>query len=84
MPFSKEVIEQAWARSGGQCECERQYLHIGRCSRKLSFNKRGLYSLDGWEAYHLVPEFRGGKDTIENCEILCMICYERAKIANIR
>lgn len=77
MPFSDDVISQAWNRSGGKCECERTTYHLSRCNKPLNFTRRGVESLDGWEALHTVPEEKGGSNTLANCEIVCIFCYSR-------
>lgn len=76
MPFSETVKEQAFARTGGRCECTRLHtgvtgvLHQGtRCP--TTFQKGG-----GWEVRHKVAELAGGFNTLENCEVLCTTCYQ--------
>ena len=65
MEFSKEVVDQAWARSGGKCE---------RCDNELFERSRmGSKSQYGWVA----NQKKAGKDyTVDNCEILCQLCYK--------
>jgi len=73
MAFSTSVINQAWDKSGGRCECTRtDHGHSGRCSRELLKVRRGVESPYGWEAHHIVA---GGGDDLSNCEILCLTCY---------
>lgn len=73
MPFSESVKDQAFARSGGRCECHREHPgansaphHGGRCPR--TFGRYGA-----WEAHHSVA---GGPDTLSNCEALCTTCHQ--------
>jgi hypothetical protein len=73
--FPKEVIAQAWERSGGQCECtKRTHRHFYTpCGKSLRWNLRGEIGEGSWEARH-VNMLDG--DTLANCEILCMECHE--------
>ena len=68
--FSDEIVEQAWTRSGGKCECTRTtHGHTGRCNKMLLKSSRGdRDSSYGWEAHHISSS---GGDTLSNCEILC-------------
>lgn len=72
MPFSEIVKDQAFARSGGRCECTRQHTgqnaphHGGRCPN--TFTRHGA-----WEAHHIAAD---GSDTLSNCEALCTTCHE--------
>ena len=70
MGFSKEVVDQAWARSDGKCE---------RCGKELfERSRQGSKSEYGWEAH----QKKTGKDyTVENCEIRCHLCYKAASSA---
>lgn len=76
MPFPDSIRGQAFARSGGRCECEREHLgmpaaphHGGRCQRTLA-------GVGGWEAHHVTAESVGGPDILSNCEILCVTCHQ--------
>lgn len=78
MGFSKEVIDQAYKRSGGRCECERQHKddewaphHGGRCPMRF---------LKDWEAHHKTPVQSEGKDDLSNCELLCVHCQNLIRI----
>lgn len=64
MAFPDSVVDQAWANVGGKCE---------RCGKELFERSReGSKSQYGWEAH----QKKAGKDyTIDNCEILCHLCY---------
>jgi len=68
--FSDWLIERAWIRSGGKCECQRtKHVHWGRCNKALARSSQGdRDSSYGWEAHsksglHL--------DSLTDCEILC-------------
>ena len=78
MAFPDIVVERAWSRSGGVCECRRSsHLHIrGRCSNKLAWDNRGRESHGAWEAHHVDST---GADTQSNCEILCWDCHKTHK-----
>lgn len=72
--FSKEVIDAAWNRSGGKCECTRvSHAHGARCRTKLNKASRGKESPQGWEAHH---KNSNGPGTLSNCEILCQDCHK--------
>src|SRR5208337_3938351 len=48
MAFSHEILLEAWARSGGRCECHNErHGHEGRCGRSLLWNMRGSDSAVG-------------------------------------
>ena len=76
MAFPDNVIEAAWKRSGGRCECRRKsHNHsYGRCNKTLSFNNRGRTGWGCWEAHHINSN---GGDVLSNCEILCWDCHSR-------
>lgn len=89
MAFSDSVIEEAFARAGGVCECERkEHNHVPtisvkdggfvrslRCTRKLDKLKRGdREGAGGWEAHHVSSN---GEDVLSNCEILCWPCHKK-------
>jgi hypothetical protein len=73
--FSETIIERAWARSGGICECEREgHNHRGRCKNSLIKSQRGdKYSYFAWEAHSKSGYFL---DDVDDCEIICLEpCY---------
>jgi hypothetical protein len=75
MPFSEEVVAQAWERSGGQCECRRKthsHFYIP-CGKQLVWANRGKVGHGGWEVRHVTSY---GGDMLSNCEILCWDCHE--------
>jgi len=79
MAFSDEVVEQAWTRAGGKCECRRTtHEHTGRCNKTLSWENHGCANggWGAWEAHHRVSVDSGGSDTLSNCEILCCDCHQ--------
>ena len=78
MAFSQFVVDAAWARSGGKCECNRlSHGHFGRCNKQLSYGNRGKEGAWGaWEAHHKTAASVGGTDTLSNCEILCLDCHK--------
>lgn len=76
MTFPAEVVEAAWKRAGGRCECRRKshgHRYV-RCNKQLVWNNRGREGRGAWEAHHLV---KGRGDTLSNCEILCWDCHSR-------
>jgi 5-methylcytosine-specific restriction endonuclease McrA len=75
MAFSETIKDQAFARSGGRCECARQHPgrlnaphNGGRCS--ATFTRQG-----SWEAHHKTAVAAGGSDSLSNCEALCVTCH---------
>lgn len=75
MAFSDEVVEQAWQRSGGKCECTRvTHGHQGKCNKTLIKSNRGREGIGAWEAHHISVV---GGDTLSNCQILCWDCHKQ-------
>jgi len=76
--FPDDVVRKAWLRAGTRCECKRttHKWHVGRCVQNLSWRDGGKETIVGWEAHHKVSQDKGGEDSLENCEILCMACYK--------
>ena len=75
MAFPESVVEEAWQRSGGRCECTRvTHGHSIPCSSILSKYNRGREGGGEWEALHRVS---GGFDTLSNCHILCWDCHSK-------
>ena len=80
MAFSEEVIDKAFAKSGGKCECTRQHAgqtaphHGGKCPRATL-----RYGLG--EPHHIKMVKDGGNDLVENCEFICLECYTAANAA---
>lgn len=76
MAFSDEVLEQAWQRSGGKCECRNASHDHGfyACDELLEWLNRGQPGLGGWEAWYIVKPEDGGDDSLENCEVRCLAC----------
>ncbi len=77
MAFPENVIEQAWKRASGKCECQRwAHKHTPvRCGRELTFANRGKEGQGRWEVHRVSPSFG---DTLYNCEILCADCYKQS------
>ena len=77
MAFPENVVEQAWKRAGGKCECKRwTHKHnVVRCGQELVFANRGKKGQGRWEA-HRISHTDG--DTLSNYEILCAYCYKLA------
>lgn len=72
MAFSEAIKDQAFARSGGRCECYREHQglnaphHGGRDT--TTFTRHGA-----WHAHHINAN---GPDTLSNCEALCVTCHQ--------
>lgn len=79
MAFPTQVIEAAWSRAGGKCECRRNshdHSYV-RCNKQLSWNNRGKDGYRGcWEAHHVNSL---GTDSLSNCEILCCDCHKNTR-----
>ena len=55
MAFSEQVVEQAWRRSGGRCECPRvSDGHPNPHGKRLDKANRGRTGEGCWEAHHIV------------------------------
>jgi 5-methylcytosine-specific restriction endonuclease McrA len=78
MAFPLPVVQRAWQRAGGRCECVRKKCgHTGRCNKQLVWDNRGNNGARGaWEAHHVTASGAGGPDTLSNCEILCVDCHK--------
>jgi hypothetical protein len=72
--FSNLIIQQAWTRSAGRCECVRgDHNHGSRCNRALVWERRTGESKPGsWVADSKSGAFRPGA---EDCTIVCWQCY---------
>lgn len=73
-PFPQLVVEEAWKRSNGICECENDgHGHSGRCTQRLVWMVRGGKQKASWEAHAIDPD---GERTLENCRLMCMACHK--------
>jgi hypothetical protein len=80
MAFPESVIDRAWTRAGGRCECKRKTCgHIDRCPNVLVFTLRGHEDAGGWEAHHKTASILYPEDTLGNCEILCVSCHKNTR-----
>ena len=76
--FPLMVIELAWERAKGQCECHHAvHAHHIPCGRKLKFEGRGVQQSDGWEIH---ARNRDAAATLDNCEVLCTRCYKQSRL----
>jgi hypothetical protein len=72
MEFPTSVVERAWRRSGGRCECTKSnHKHHGRCNMALVWDNRGRGNAGRWEAYS-VSSF--DRTSTSDCKILCWDC----------
>jgi len=77
MALEESVVDQAWARSGGRCECTHsEHGHSERCGRELLRDRRGVEPSYRWEAHKKVAD---GDDTLINYEILCQECSKQTR-----
>ena len=74
------VINTAWKRSEGKCECSStDHDHKWRCCKVLYLPHRGLDEFGGWELYYKDKSAR--LNDPNNCEIQCFACYrEKSKL----
>ena len=81
MAFSDKVVEEAWKRSGGHCECKREHCgHGARCNKQLVWDNRGRDGARGaWEAHHITSSNNEGPDILSNCEIICIECHKNTR-----
>lgn len=76
-PFPRLVIDEAWKRANGCCECEHDgHGHSGRCNVRCVKPMMGGRNKGGWEAHHIDPN---GELTADNCLIMCMDCHKACK-----
>ena len=74
MAFSKETMLAALKRSRARCECKRSACaHYGRCGTRLTVKPRNF------NFHHRYAESLGGKDSLSNCEVLCLGCHHRTQ-----
>jgi hypothetical protein len=77
MALKESVVDQAWARSGGRCECtDTSHGHSKQCGHELLRDRRCAEPFYWWEAHKKVA---GGDDTLINCEILCQECSKQTR-----
>lgn len=75
MAFPQSVVEEAWKRAGGRCECRRvTHGHAIPHRKRLSWGNRGRVGWGKWEPHH---KWAGGPDSLSNCEILCWDCHRQ-------
>ena len=78
MPFPLSIVEAAFTRSGGHCECRRE-THSSHqfhpCHKSLIKDSWRSDGTGAWEAAHRTPAEAGGSEALSNCEVLCLPCY---------
>jgi hypothetical protein len=73
-----EVVENAWVRSGGRCECSRRHHGHGvECGRALAWAHRGTHTATGWELVRHGDPKVGGWQAVKDAQVLCVECYRR-------
>lgn len=76
--FPKEVVKKAFSRANFRCQCEKKTHDHGTftCFKQIKLeHRRNKTERSGWEANYIISPEKGGKFTVENCEILCWGCY---------
>lgn len=78
MAFQDDVVQKAWQRSGGKCECQnRSHDHgFNQCDELLEWVNRGQPGVGSWETRHKLAPDEDGEDTLENCQVLCWDCLD--------
>jgi hypothetical protein len=80
---SDEVVENAWMRARGRCECERVShgsRHVSRCNTPLLWTARGTeHRMGAWEAFRTAEPTRGSWEAVNRCEILCWACFRQVR-----
>jgi hypothetical protein len=74
--FPEEVVKKAFLRANARCQCEREDHDHGTftCFKQIIWENRGNKAeRSGWNAHYFVSPEKGGKLTVENCEVLCLI-----------
>ena len=74
MAFPESVMNRAFARSGGRCECKRRHLRDdsdaphrdGRYAKTLTRHGK-------WHAHHIKSD---RPPVFSNCEVLCVACHK--------
>jgi len=76
MTFPEDIVQEAWTRSGGKCECVKvSHAHpYVRCNKKLVWSHRYMDIEGGWEDYRS-NKFAG--NVVSNCRIICIACARR-------
>ena len=65
--IDNRVVEQAWRRSSGKCECTKStHGHRGRCNKPLVWTNKGKGNTGRWDAC-------GSCNS--DCKILCAECH---------
>jgi len=78
--FPEEVSKKAFSRANCRCQCERDKHDHGTftCFKQIILEHRGNKTeRSGWEAHYFLNPQKGGKLSVENCEILCWSCYSK-------
>lgn len=70
VPFPKSVVQRAFRRIGGLCECIENHK---KCANKLVWNRRSFKGPGGWE---VKPVDYNGLPSLENCQIFCTRCFK--------
>ena len=75
MEFSDAIIEQAWLRSDGKCECERAtHKNWGKCNTLVIKSSRGDgHKILGWETHSKSGLYLNSPS---DCEIFCWNCHK--------
>ncbi len=76
--FPQNIIEAAWNRAGGRCECNVNcHSAHSRCRKVLDpqNNKEGMK----WHAHHISSDASSGSDGLANCLVMCVSCHKNTR-----
>ena len=76
MTFPEDIVEKAWARANGICECGRvshEHHTDEDCEEKLIKTNRGREGTGCWETHH--KDGNPDNNILSNCEIVCWPCH---------
>ncbi len=72
--FSRKTKREAWERAGGVCEARRLWWAGAEHFEYLCTAKLGPVGNIYYE--HIIPDRIGGKNTLDNCAVLCRNCWK--------
>jgi len=73
--FPQSVIDAAWRRAQGRCECTENCHSVWtRCNKPL--DPRNIMPGMRWHAHHINSE---GDSVLSNCKILCVPCHKNTR-----
>lgn len=74
-PFPQSVIDAAWTRAKGRCECT-ENCHSAYNPHNKQLDPKNTTPGMKWEAHHINSD---GEPVLSNCKILCVSCHENTR-----